>query len=99
MSCKKKIGWALMGLVLVTATSATAGSRCMLDGQEYPENASVCSGGLVNFCSNGTWQSSNGARCDASTGSYLGARRPYEERNDEPVPKYYKEKYPDLNLQ
>lgn len=79
--------------------SARAQQTCMLDGRKYPENASVCSNGLVLFCANGTWQNNEGARCDAQSGSYLGARRPLEEKNTEPVPDYYKERYPGLNLQ
>jgi hypothetical protein len=83
---------------LVAATSAVAQSKCLLDGVEYPENAVVCSGGLVLFCANGTWQNNDGARCDTPSGSYLGARRPLAERNPEAVPDFYKEKYPGLNL-
>jgi hypothetical protein len=78
--------------------AALAQQTCMLSGQQYPENAEVCSDGLVLACSNGTWQNNQGARCDARSGSYLGARRPFEERNAEPVPDFYKEKYPSLNL-
>jgi hypothetical protein len=86
-------------LVLAVATAARAEHTCMLNGQSYPENAVVCSGGLALVCSNGAWQDSHGARCDAPTGSYLGPRRPFQERNAEPVPDFYKEKYPELNLQ
>lgn len=75
-----------------------AQQACMLNGQKYPENAVVCSNGLALFCANGTWQNNEGQRCDTQSGSYLGARRPLEERNDEPIPDYYKEKYPELNL-
>lgn len=77
---------------------AGAQQTCLLNGQSYPENASVCSDGLAVVCFNGTWQNNDGARCDARSGSYLGARRPFEERNNEPVPDFYKEKYPNLNL-
>jgi hypothetical protein len=93
------ITMSVVGFLAVAATGAVAQSRCLLDGVEYPENASVCSAGLVLFCANGTWQNNEGARCDAQSGSYLGARRPLEERNAEPVPDFYKEKYPALNLQ
>lgn len=78
---------------------ARAQQPCMLDGQKYPENAQVCSNGLVLFCANGTWQNNEGARCDQQSGSYLGARRPLEEKNTEPIPDYYKQRYPGLNLQ
>jgi hypothetical protein len=78
---------------------AAAQQQCMLNGRQYPENAQVCSGGLVQFCTNGTWQNNEGARCDAQSGSYLGARRPLEEKSAEPVPKFYKDQYPGLNLQ
>ena len=84
--------------VIALPGPARAQQTCMLNGQQYPENAVTCSNGLVLVCSNGTWQNNEGARCDAQSGSYLGARRPLEERNDEPVPDYYKEKYPGLNL-
>ena len=99
MSRKRKIALSMMGLLVAVATGAHAQQRCMLDGNEYPENAVVCSGGLSLFCSNGTWQNNEGARCDTPTGTYLGPRRPLEERNPEPVPDFYKQRYPDLNLQ
>jgi hypothetical protein len=88
-----------LGLLLAVASASPAQARCVLDGNEYPENALVCSGGLVLFCANGSWQSNNGARCDTPTGSYVGPRRPFQEHNDEPIPDFYKEKYPELNLQ
>lgn len=96
----RKLGMAVMalGMVLATTSGARAQSGCTLEGVPYPENAVVCSAGLALFCANGTWQNNEGARCDASSGSYLGARRPLEERNAEPVPEYYREKYPSLNL-
>jgi hypothetical protein len=72
---------------------------CMLNGQLYPENAVVCSNGLAQYCANGTWQNNEGARCDTQSGSYLGPRRPLEEKSAEPIPDFYKEKYPGLNLQ
>jgi hypothetical protein len=77
---------------------AGAQQTCLLSGQKYPENAVVCSNGLALFCTNGTWQNNEGQRCDTESGQYLGARRPLEQRNEEPVPDFYKEKYPDLNL-
>jgi hypothetical protein len=86
-------------LLVVTASAAGAQNTCMLEGVTYPENAVVCSGGLALFCANGTWQNNEGARCDATSGSYLGPRRPLQERNPEAVPDFYKEKYPSLNLQ
>lgn len=88
-------------VLCVAAVPRPAGAQqtCMLDGQKYPENAVVCSNGLVLVCTNGTWQNNEGARCDAPSGSYLGARRPLEEKNAEPVPDFYKQKYPGLNLQ
>lgn len=89
-----------LALVLALPSSAGAeGASCMLDGREYPENTYVCSGGLQLYCSNGTWQTVDGARCDAPSGSYLGPRRPFEEKSREPVPEFYKEKYPGLPLE
>lgn len=90
--------WLALALALPGSAGAEA-SSCMLDGREYPENSYVCSGGLQLYCSNGTWQTVNGARCDEPTGSYLGPRRPFEEKNPEPVPEFYKEKYPWLHLE
>ena len=84
--------------VLAQPGRAAAQQTCMLNGQKYPENAVVCSNGLALFCANGSWQNNEGQRCDTQSGSYLGARRPLEGRNDEPVPDFYREKYPDLNL-
>jgi hypothetical protein len=84
----------------VVAPRATAqGGGCMLSGQRYPENASVCSGGLVQFCTNGVWQNNDGARCDGDSGSYVGSRRPLAERNAEQIPDHYKKENPGLNLQ
>lgn len=88
-----------LGLVALATRAAAQPTPCTLNGQSYPENSVVCSDGLALFCANGTWQSNQGARCNAPSGDYLGARRPFEERNAEPVPDFYKEKYPNLNLQ
>jgi hypothetical protein len=99
MRRKRKIALSMIGLLVAAATSAHAQHTCTLDGQPYPENATVCSGGLLLFCTNGTWQNNEGARCEGPTGAYVGPRRPLQERNAEPVPKFYKDKYPDLNLQ
>lgn len=99
MDGKYRIWLSALGLVLAAAAPARAQHACDLNGKSYPENSTVCSGGLALVCSNGVWQDSHGARCDAPTGSYLGARRPLEERNTEPIPDFYKEKYPELNLQ
>ncbi len=98
---RRKLECAIVAAALLVATATVAGAQntCLLDGVSYPENAVVCSGGLALFCANGTWQNNEGARCDASSGAYLGARRPLQERNAEPVPEFYKEKYPSLNLQ
>jgi hypothetical protein len=96
---RKSITRASLALALCAATSTAARASCMLEGREYPEDATVCSGGLALFCSNGTWQNNEGQRCDAPSGNYLGPRRPLQERNPEPVPDFYKEKYPGLNLQ
>jgi len=90
---------AVRAALLLCATSTAAGASCLLDGREYPEDATVCSSGLVLFCTNGTWQNNEGRRCDAPSGAYVGPRRPYQERNTEPVPEFYREKYPGLNLQ
>jgi hypothetical protein len=73
------------GVLLAVGTAAGAASRCVLDKREYPENSVVCSAGLALFCANGVWQNTDGARCNAPTGSYLTPRRPYEKRNDEPM--------------
>lgn len=81
-------------LILCATTSAHAEGSCTLGGQKYPENAVVCSGGLVLACSNGTWQNNNGARCDAPSGAYLTPQRPYQERNAEPIPDFYLQQYP-----
>jgi len=86
------------GLILAAATAAQAQHDCQLDGQAYPENATVCSNGLVLHCSNGTWQNNDGAHCESRSGSYLTPLRPYKERSDEEIPEYYKEKYPNLGL-
>jgi len=96
----EKIMQALLSIALValTATAAWAQKECLLEGREYPENAMVCSGGLVLNCSNGIWQNNDGGRCNAQSGSYVGPLRPFQERNDEQIPEYYKEKYPNLNL-
>lgn len=98
MGIRAKIG--LLGaLLLAGAAPGRAQQTCMLDGQSYPENAVVCSGGLVMYCSNGTWQGSDGQRCDVANGTYLGPRRPFHDKNAEPVPDFYKERYPDLHLE
>jgi hypothetical protein len=77
----------IAGLALALPAAAGAGGTCSLDGRLYPENAVVCSGGLVTYCSNGIWQSNDGSRCDTATGSYLTPLRPYRARNNEPIPK------------
>ncbi|HEY8517638.1 MAG TPA: hypothetical protein VIS07_19190 [Candidatus Binatia bacterium] len=88
----------LLAALLVLAGPASAlaqdGSSCLLDGRRYPENAVVCSGGLVMYCSNGTWQSNDGQRCDARSGAYVSPLRPFAERNTEPIPEEYLEQYP-----
>jgi hypothetical protein len=97
MSAKHTFASSILAFFVTVATSAQ--QPCMLDGQSYPENAVVCSAGMSLFCANGTWQNNQGARCDSPTGSYLGPRRPLQERSAEPIPDFYKEKYPQLNLQ
>lgn len=99
MSRKHKVALSVLGVVLAAATGAGAQGGCLLEGVAYPENAVVCSRGLALFCANGTWQNNEGARCDTPSGSYLGARRPLQEKNPEPVPDFYKEKYPSLPLE
>ena len=89
----------LASLAACVSIAVAQGGSCMLDGQRYPENASVCSNGLVLFCTNGVWQNNEGARCEAPSGSYVGPRRPLSKTNPEPVPEFYKERYPGLNLQ
>ena len=98
MRSMRRIAW-LSGLLLVAVTTAGAEQNCRLEGREYPPDVVVCSGGLALYCSNGTWQNNEGQRCDAPTGEYLGPRRPLAEKNDEPIPQFYKDKYPDLGLQ
>ena len=71
---------------------------CTLGEKKYPENATVCSNGLEQHCENGVWQNNSGTRCDAGDGDYLTPQRAYQEESDEPIPEYYKEKYPWLNL-
>jgi hypothetical protein len=93
-----KIALALIVLVLAATPARAQHQPCMLDGRNYPEDATVCSGGLLLFCSNGTWQNNQGARCDDPSGAYVGPRRPFTEYNREPIPDFYKEKYPELNL-
>ena len=83
-------------LTLAAATPAAAEQTCPLGGQAYPANVIVCSGGLVATCINGNWQSNNGQRCDAPSGTYLGPRRPFEPKNQEEIPEYYRDKYPGL---
>ncbi|MEW6272323.1 MAG: hypothetical protein AB1689_23825 [Thermodesulfobacteriota bacterium] len=89
----------LLLLASVRAEPARGQSGCMLDGRHYPENAVICSGGIVTYCSNGVWQSNDGQRCDVRSGAYLSPLRPFEERNREEIPEYYREKYPELGLQ
>jgi hypothetical protein len=93
---KTSIRFAALCLLALPARAVADG--CLLGGQTYPENATACSGGLVLFCSNGTWQTVEGQRCDLPSGAYVGARRPLEDKNAEAVPDYYKEKYPQLDL-
>jgi len=85
-------------LCLVALPGGAAAQDCSLEGRQYPENATVCSNGLALFCGNGTWQSSDGARCNTPSGTYVDSRRPIEEKNTEPIPEFYKEKYPSLDL-
>ena len=80
------IGW-IAGFALALPGAASAIGTCTLNGRSYPENAVVCSGGLVNYCANGIWQSNDGSRCDTATGAYLTPLRPYRARNNEPIPK------------
>jgi hypothetical protein len=87
----------LLAAALV-ASEATAQQPCDLEGRAYPENAVVCSRGIVLNCANGVWQSNQGARCDAGNGAYLTPLRPYQPKSNEPIPEYYKEKYPWLGL-
>ena len=54
----------------------------------------VCSHGLQVHCVNGVWQGSEGVRCDAQSGDYVGPGRPYQEKSDEPIPEFYLKKYP-----
>lgn len=90
---------ATVSIAFLTAAPVSAGDNCQLGSQAYPPNVTVCSGGLSVTCINGNWQNNNGQRCDAPSGTYLGPRRPFEERNHEQVPEYYRKKYPSLRLQ
>lgn len=96
-------GWIGLSCALVLILCATENARaegsCMLNGQKYPENAVVCSGGLMLACANHTWQNNNGARCDAPSGTYLTPQRPLQERNAEPIPDFYLKQYPWLGSQ
>ncbi len=84
--------------LLLAPTWASGAEECRLAGQAYPPNVTVCSGGLAVTCMNGNWQNNDGQRCDGVTGSYIGARRPLKERNDEPIPEYIREQNPGLDL-
>jgi len=102
MRIANRLRASLLALALAALAAPDARAQqgaCTLDGRTYPEDATVCSNGLALFCTNGVWQNNEGQRCDAPSGAYLGALRPYQERNTEPVPDFYKEKYPGLNLQ
>jgi hypothetical protein len=89
----------LMGSALVAPDDSRGEESCQLGQTRYPSNAVVCSGGLVLYCSNGIWQDNGGQRCDTTDGSYLTPLRPYQEKSNEPIPEFYKEKYPWLHLQ
>ncbi|MDG2305495.1 MAG: hypothetical protein P8R42_12775 [Candidatus Binatia bacterium] len=84
--------------LLFVPTLALAGEDCRRGGESYPSNVTICSGGLAVTCMNGSWQSNDGQRCDGPTGSYIGARRPLQEKNDEPIPEYIREENPGLDL-
>jgi hypothetical protein len=84
--------------VALLASAAAAQHPCQLEGASYPENAVVCSRGIVLNCANGIWQSNQGARCEVANGSYLTPLRPYKPKSDEPIPEFYREKYPWLKL-
>ena len=95
-------GWILAtatAIATAAPTAAWADGSCQLGGREYPENASVCSNGLVLYCSNRVWQNNDGTHCNDPSGAYLSPLRPYTPRSDEPIPEYWKEKYPNLNLE
>lgn len=74
------------GLLVALLTLVSSGDTCRLGGREYPPDVMVCSGGLAVVCQNGTWQNTDGRRCDGPTGSYIGPQRPFSEKNDEPIP-------------
>jgi hypothetical protein len=86
----------VIAVALAAASGAHAQQPCSLEGTEYPENAMVCSRGLVQHCENGIWQSNSGQRCDNRDGEYLTPLRPYKPKSDEPIPDYLKEQYPFL---
>jgi hypothetical protein len=80
---------------VLTGSVATA-ADCRLDGRAYPPNVMICQGGLAQVCVNGNWQNNDGLRCDQPTGTLLGPRRPFSERNDESIPDEVVEQYPGL---
>jgi len=84
--------------LLMASPEALGAEDCRLGDRTYPSNATVCSGGIALDCVNGNWQNNDGRRCEGETGSYIGARRPLQERNDEPIPEYIKEQNPELDL-
>ena len=75
---------------LCWAEPAAADGECRLNGASYPQSVTVCSNGLALTCSNGTWQDNNGQRCDQPTGTFLGPRRPFREKNTESIPEEYR---------
>ncbi len=91
-------GIGLAVLVAFGVTGSASAMDCRLDGQVYPPDVTICSGGLAVSCVNGSWQNNDGRRCDEPTGSYVGARRPLVGTNPEPIPEYYREAYPGLKL-
>jgi hypothetical protein len=98
MRLGQRIGLMTALALALAATGASGQHVCQLENRSYPENVTVCSGGLVLNCTNGTWQNNDGARCGDPSGSYLGPRRPLEARSDEPIPEFYREQYPWLPL-
>jgi hypothetical protein len=96
MGWRQTVGW-VVAAALAGPAGAAGQQHCRLEGTEYPENAMVCSRGIVLHCENGVWQSNSGQRCDDRDGAYLTPLRPYQQKSDEPIPPYLKEQYPFLD--
>ena len=52
-------------LLASAAVAAAQSQSCLWEGKSYAEASTVCQAGLQQTCVNGTWQSLDGARCEA----------------------------------